>query len=556
LNKSSQPNRRLDSATAAISALIILVCLFGNLGAVGLLGPDEPRYGWIARAMASSGDWVTPRLYGQPWFEKPILYYWTGALGFLLRLPAEWALRLPSAFAALAAAAAIGWLAWHYYGSGATVVTSPALLAPVLFSTTVAAIGFARAATPDMLFSACLALAMASAVSILRSRGALHATDALPSAPRSDTLALILFGAFLGLAVLAKGPAAMILAGGSIAIWALATNRWRLAFRMAHAFAIAAFCIVALPWYVLCAARNPDFLRVFILEHNFERYLTPMFQHRQPFWFFGPILLLALLPWTVLLWPAAQEGLRLWRNKSWTASPGFFFACWALFPVVFFSFSESKLPGYILPAMAPLALVCAASLVHLVRLGKARTFTALGLAMGLTWIALGLSAGHWERRLPQSARDAAGHAISLAVAAAVTGGIIIAILALFRRRMAVTISVLLVVLLVEIAGLGILPALDPYISARWHGQLLRNDLHPDRIFTYRLQRSWNYGLAFYLRRELPEWKPSDPGSALILTTPEGLKNIRELHRFYGSLDEPYKGVLYVPVGPVPLSPAR
>ena len=109
--------------------------------------------------------------------------------------------------------------------------------------------------------------------------------------------------------MLAKGPAGVVLAGGAIGIWALATKRWRDAFRLAHPIAIAAFCIVALPWYVLCAARNPDFIHIFIFQHNFERYLTPLFQHRQPFWYFVPILILRLLPWTAL--PVARGTQRL-----------------------------------------------------------------------------------------------------------------------------------------------------------------------------------------------------------------------------------------------------
>ena len=165
-------------------AAILFITLFGHLGAIGLVGPDEPRYGWIARAMAATGDWVTPRLYGQPWFEKPILYYWAGAIGFLLHLPAEWALRLPSALAALAAALAIGWLAWKHYGAGATrTERSRGARAAILFSTTVAAIGFSRAATPDMLFSASIALAMASAATVFRYAG--HLRAATPVAPKT-----------------------------------------------------------------------------------------------------------------------------------------------------------------------------------------------------------------------------------------------------------------------------------------------------------------------------------------------------------------------------------
>jgi hypothetical protein len=98
---------------------------------------------------------------------------------------------------------------------------------------------------------------------------------------------------------------------------------------------------------------------------------------------------------------------------------------------------------------------------------------------------------------------------------------------------------------------AILPRIDPYVSGRWHAQLMRNNLHPDRIFAYRLPRSWNYGLAFYFHRELPEWSPSDPDPALVLTTPQGLKEIRQARRFSGDLEETYQGVLYVPIGPIP-----
>jgi hypothetical protein len=92
-----------------------------------------------------------------------------------------------------------------------------------------------------------------------------------------------------------------------------------------------------------------------------------------------------------------------------------------------------------------------------------------------------------------------------------------------------------------------LPKLDPYISARPHAQLLLNDRRPERIFTYRLNRSWNYGLAFYFGRELPEWSPIDPQAALVLTNPKGLQEIRRLGRLGGELDESYQGILYVPV---------
>jgi len=506
--------------------------------------------------MAETGDWVTPRLYGQPWFEKPILYYWAAALGLLLHLPAEWAARLPSAIAAFAAALAIGWLGWKHYGNDARIEQSPALLAPLLFSSSVAAIGFARAGTPDMLFSTAIALAMASAASVLRGAGALRAADAASEAGRSEFFALLLFGAFLGLAVLAKGPAAIVLAGGALLLWAVATQQWRATLRFAHPLALAAFCAVALPWYLVCALRNPGFLRIFIFQHNFERYLTPLFQHRQPFWFFGPIVLLALLPWTAFLWPAAREGLRLWRERSWANSPGFFLACWAIVPVVFFSFSQSKLPGYILPAIPPLTLLCSVGAVRAFR-GSRAAAVSIAAVIGLTWLGLGIVALRLAHRIPWTSYspDHTSRLVSHGGYAALFLGVLVALLVIaagFYRRPHYVIAccALSVVACVEVANLGVLPILDRFESARSHAQFMRNDQRQDRIFTYHLRRGWNYGLAFYFHREILEWSPSDPDAALVLTTPAGLEEIRKIGRFRGALDEPYVGVLYVPINRV------
>ncbi len=511
--------------------------------------------------MARTGDWVTPRLYGQPWFEKPILYYWAAAIGFKLHLSAEWAARLPSAFAALAAAIAIGWLAAKHYGGDANSLSGPVLLAPLIFASSVAGIGFARAATPDMLFAASITMAMAALATAYRHSGALRglAESTIQSGPprHHDSAALLLFGAFLGLGVLAKGPAAVILAGGAVLLWALATKQWHAAFLALHPLAIAAFCAVALPWYVLCAVRNPDFLRVFIWQHNFERYLTPMFHHPQPFWFFGPITLLALVPWTILLWPAAHEGLRAWRDKSWIHSPGVFFACWAIFPIIFFSFSDSKLPSYILPAIPPLALICAVAGIRAFQQNRAGAFI-IGSGIGITWIGLAIGARIWARNIPWDAvlSDYSPHALAvwtwLAISVAVLLALLLAFFGLGKRTGRVMgLCALAVVITLEIANFEILPTLDPLYSARYHAQFMSHDLHPDRIFTFNLARSWNYGLAFYFWRQLPEWRASDPQPALVLTTPSGLAQITKLGRFHGELDEPDKGVLYVPVETAP-----
>src|SRR6266446_3351150 len=185
---------------AALIVVTLAVCYFSNLGAIGFVGPDEPRYAWIARDMAESGDWVTPRLYGKPWFEKPVLYYWMAAASFKLFGVSEAAARLPSALCALLATLALAWLAWRVYGAE----TARWLL--LLLPTSVGMIGFSHAAATDMPFSGMLTLAMVCAAVIVglapeESRdGEQHAAP-IPETrvARQRWVALILFGFFLGL---------------------------------------------------------------------------------------------------------------------------------------------------------------------------------------------------------------------------------------------------------------------------------------------------------------------------------------------------------------------
>ena len=545
----SSPKTNLAAIFSAV--VVIGICLFSHLGALGLVGPDEPRYAWIARAMAQTGDWVTPRLYGSPWFEKPILYYWAAALGFALRLPAEWAARLPSAIAALAAAVAIAWLGKKHYGSAQNqsgdhaFAISPALLAPMIFSASLAAIGFARAATPDMLFSASIALAMAAAASCLRRAGALRNGNAASTHNQklsAGTLAI--FGAFLGLGVLAKGPAAVILAGGAIGIWALATKQLRAALSLAHPIAIAAFCVVALPWYLICARRNPDFLHIFIFQHNFERYLTPVFQHIQPFWFFVPITLLAVLPWTPFLLSTVSEGRHTMRANTWKNSPGFFFACWALFPILFFSFSQSKLPSYILPAIPPLALLIAVGACRTSARSR-RLLIVISSAIAITWLVVGVAAWEYFAADPQS-----GLARKLVLIVALVAAVLSFVFG-FRSNLKSLIltSAWAVAIAVELAGFVLLPAIDPSVSARDRATMISGQPGTN-FYTFHLQRSWNYGLAFYAGRPLEEWSPENSGAATLLTTSPGLIELKKLGRFTGSVNPQERGIRYVKLEPV------
>jgi 4-amino-4-deoxy-L-arabinose transferase-like glycosyltransferase len=494
----------------------LYICYFHKLGAIGLTGPDEPRYAWIARDMAETGDWVTPRLYGKPWFEKPVLYYWGAALSFKLFGVSETAARLPSAVAALLATLAMAWLAWRRYGGEA------ARWLLLLLPTTVGMIGFSHAAATDMPFAGTLSVAMVCVAVIL----GLVKNQNTPILPRTPWLALLLFGFFLGLAVLAKGPAAIILSGGAVFFWAVFTKRWRDVFRCLHPVAIASFCLTALPWYILCARRNPDFFRIFIIEHNFKRYLTPEFQHIQPFWFYIPIILAAMFPWTILLVPVVNHLFEKQKNREFEL----FLASFPLVTLVFFSISRSKLPGYILPAIPPLALLTTNSLCSALSDNKRWLRWAI-VALGICLLALGLAFLAVSNKLsPYTGMRPSPIATQIAMIATVSGLIVVALGMLRRSRIAcfaVVVSLLLLIVSADV----FLQEIDPGLTARFATQeagKLWPEFSIQKASGWRLKRSLAYQLDFYAHSALPEWQPNNPKPDWLFVEPIHVQDAEQL----------------------------
>ena len=509
-----------------ISCGIVAVSIFNGLGSLGLVGPDEPRYAFIARAMLQTGDWVTPRLYGQPWFEKPVLYYWCAAAAFKIFGVSEFAARLPSALGLVFATCAMAWATFRAFGADAAWLTF------LVLPTSVAGIGFARAATPDMLFTSLLAAAAAASAELLRTS-------------RASTWWAMAFGAALGGATLAKGPAAIALTGGALACWVLLTREWRASLRLLHPAGILAFALVALPWYVACAVRNPTFLRVFIFEHNFERYLTPMFHHPQPVWFFGAVLAVGLLPWTALLIPLVISACRtrIWRNSR--KSPALLFGCWAIFPVVFFSFSESKLPGYVLPAVPALVLLIAAYTARL--LTETRRDTPRKHPEGergetpmaaRSWLlfaacafpAISFAATQWLRAVPTESGIADRSGMLLPIVLLLLGGTVCGVLSLAGRLRTSVIFIAATMASTLLAvNARIAPKLDPYVSSRAASLAMPDAARNARdISAFELDRSRQYGFDFYLDRELPIWTPGSTPPTWLWTSEAGVQALDKL----------------------------
>ncbi len=321
--------RGKDFARYTLLAAVCLLLYGWGASWRGLVGPDEPRYASIAREMARSGDWVTPRLWGRPWFEKPALLYWIGAAATDLGLDDDRATRLPLALLSFL------FLIYFHRRLSALADRESADVAVAALATCAGWAAFSQIGVFD------LPVAAATGVALLALAGWIR--------DPADKTGLPWFGAWLGVGLLAKG-----LVTPAIAVLALAPTVLRRGFLstardLFHPRVIAPFLAVAAPWYVLCYIRNgPVFLEEFIWKHHVQRFISPELQHVQPWWFYLPVAVAALAPWTPLL--AGR-----WKRGELSDPLASFFVSWGAGTILLFSVSTNKLPGYLLPALPALA---------------------------------------------------------------------------------------------------------------------------------------------------------------------------------------------------------
>jgi len=315
---------------ASIALLLACLVYFYRLDAAGMLGPDEPRYASIGREMARSGDWITPRLWGQPWFEKPALLYWMTGAAFRLGLRPDLAPRLPVALCSIVFLGFFWWLLRREFG------LPVAWCATLILATSGAWLGFSQVGVTD------LPMAAAYTAAVLL---------ALPWIARGETRGLAAAGALLGVAVLAKGLVPLALAAP------LAGPAWRHR-NLARVLPrlVLPFLAVCLPWYGLCYLRNgPAFLADLIVKQHFSRFASDALQHREPWWFYLPVIAGALLPWTPLVFATARRGFCRDPRRV-------FLLLVVLWGLLLFSASVNKLPGYILPLVPACAILMALGL--------------------------------------------------------------------------------------------------------------------------------------------------------------------------------------------------
>lgn len=484
------PSRRAWVALGVVFAL----AWFANLDVRKLQHPDEGRYAEIAREMAVTGDFVTPRLDGLEYFEKPPLQYWLTALSFKAFEVDEWTVRLPGAVAGFATVVAVAC-------TGAVIVSPVAgLYAGLVLAGSLWPFGISHLVTLDALLMFWLALALCAFLRAQHARGS-------PGTARGWML--LAYAATAG-GVLTKGLVALLIPFATLVVYSV-VMRDRAPWKGLHLTAgLALIVALTAPWFVLVSLRHPEFARFFFIHEHFERFLTTEHHRVGAWWYFVPMAIAGLLPWT---------GLFFWRlRRAWRDaildSRGFAWARFCLvyagFVLVFFSLSGSKLPSYILPMFPPAALVLGAEIE------KTRTRTLAWFVALLAVVTLGLwvvalvgwpriAQGLADARTPRALYDALGHWVKIALGAAGAGYVAAWLALRLRGELAKTAAVAAISLATIVAMQAAFTGSDVFRATRSAADLvttLENASNPPYdpnapVFQIRM---YDQTLPFYLRR--------------------------------------------------------
>jgi 4-amino-4-deoxy-L-arabinose transferase-like glycosyltransferase len=484
-------------------AVIVGVCAFFfyfGLGAFGLVGADEPRYAQIAREMYTRHDWIVPTLNGQPWLEKPAFLYWKIWNAYEIFGVQDWAARIPAATHASVLVLVVFFFMRRFRPGSQ-------MIAALITASSAAVIAFGRGASTDMPLAATFAIAMLC-------WWAWQAT--------ARKLWLAFFYALLGVGMLAKGPVAPGLAILMVLVFALLRRDSKIFLKSLWWPGFLLFFAVALPWYIAVQMKVPQFFRVFFIEHNVERFSTNLYQHTQPFWYYIPVFLLSVVPWTVFTVIAMIDGgkssIRRFRARDSNPEKDdglvLFLLIWILLPIIFFSISRSKLPGYILPAIPAAAILTAEYLWWSMRLSR-WAMMAHSLVCGtLIGGTLAVPSLMLKVALSPNARNWI-----------IIGTGLIAILVLLIVRLGGLRVLHFATLIPVIVGMTFLlrpaaPVIDEVNSARTvNAQLRALGVIQGPVAVFQVKRDVEYGLNFYRNQPIFRYErneiPADPHVVIV-----------------------------------------
>jgi 4-amino-4-deoxy-L-arabinose transferase-like glycosyltransferase len=459
-----------------LALLTLLLAWFGTLDYRKLIKPDEGRYAEIAREMAVSGDWVTPRLNGIKYFEKPPLQYWATAAAYKTFGENEWTARLWTALTGFLGILLAWFAGRRLFGREAGMLAAVTLASSLLYL----AMGHFNAL--DM------GLAFFLEVTVF----------AFLLAQEGGKRWMLLAWAGLALAVLSKGIVALVLTGATLVLYSLLTrdlSPWR---KFEFTRGISLFLMIAAPWFIAVSLANPEFPRFFFIHEHFERFLTKAHHRYQPAWYFVPIFLLGALPWTTL---AFQTLAQSWRSQAKSAfAPRRFLLLWCVVVFGFFSASGSKLPSYILPLFPALALLIGDALTRITRRALlGHLVVMIGIASAATLLAprVALRA---DAITPIEMIGAYAQWLTAAAALWLAGALAALLLAWRDRK---TAALLTLAAAAFLAGLGVLLGHENLSrsNSSWHiAQQVKPLLSAGTNF-YSL-RTYDQTLPFYLDRTL------------------------------------------------------
>ncbi|MBE3605020.1 glycosyltransferase family 39 protein [bacterium] len=365
------------AVVGALSALLF----FYHLGAYGLWEPDESRYAEIAREMLASGNFIVPHLNYVPYVEKPPLLYWLTAIAMRLFGINEFAARFAGALAALAGVILTFGFARRVFDARRATLAGAILATSALYAV------MAQVLTTDMLLTALTTAAVFALYLDWREGGYWRWWAYLAMA----------------LAVLTKGPvgAALPIAIGMIFLWREGTLRGAI---RRYSVIPGALLVAALagPWFIVMIFREPGYFDFYFIGEHFRRFFQPGYSHQEPIYYFVPVLLGGLLPWTFVLPFIA------WRDLEPNPARRYCLIAAALIFVIF-SLARAKLAPYILPAFPPLAVVLADGIATTIEKNKARRFWWIGPLLGcaaLTAVAVALAASRFRAPYPVMVRPA------------------------------------------------------------------------------------------------------------------------------------------------------